>query len=238
MDDVTQAPAQAEQTTEGNGKVDSVSPSAPLQVELGQLGEVFGTKFDSPDKALESIRNLNKLVGDQTIAEQRKAYDKFKKIESALAPEATAQGFTDTNQYLDYLLEQNGGNQAKPEEWRTQKQENQKESELYGRLTKTEEELSHMKFEKQFGSEAVKYYDAHKAWVQSQGLKDEYRAWERSPFKELVEADRNKGATSVIENSRVSEGSAKDYERDLAEAQRTKNWMPFLEKHKGFEGTK
>jgi hypothetical protein len=62
-------------------------------------------------------------------------------------------------------------------------------------------------------------------------------AYEKSPFKELVEADRTKGATSVIENSRVSQGG-NDYERDFQEAQATKNWLPFLEKHKGLESPK
>lgn len=237
MDNETQAQAQAGQTTEGSGKVDnSVSTSAPLNLELGKLEEITGSKYEgNAEKAYEHIRNLNKLVGDQTIAEQRKAHEKYLKIQSALAPEATQQGFSDTNEYLDYLLEQSQGTTVKPDEWRTQKQEAQKESEVTTTLSKVQSELELMKWEKKYGAEAVQYYDAHKAWSEKQGYKDHERSWEKSPFKELVEADRIKSNTSVIENSRVSQGTAADYERDLADAKATKNWLPFLEKHKGFE---
>lgn len=226
--------ADGTQRVEGSGKVDSVSSSASLGIELGRLGEVLGTTFDTPEKALKSIEHLNSLVGDQTIASQRKNAEYFSKIESVLAPEATTNGFSSTTEYIDYLLSQanTGANgtaaNVDPEQWRLQREEEAKTQNRDTALTSVQEELAQMRFEKKFGENALQYYEAHKAWVAAQGYKDIERAWEKSPFKELVETDRKKNATSVIEtNSRVA-NTGGEYEKAFAEAQRSGDWSAVL----------
>jgi len=45
--------------------------------ELALIEEVLGRKFESPEQAKETLRNLNSLVGDQTTSKQRKALEKL-----------------------------------------------------------------------------------------------------------------------------------------------------------------
>jgi len=53
----TAAQPEVEQTEKAEGKVDSVSAST-ASLNLDDLGNALGTKFESPDKAIESLKNL------------------------------------------------------------------------------------------------------------------------------------------------------------------------------------
>lgn len=50
------------------------------------IEETLGKEFDSLDQAKESLKNLNSMVGDQTVAKQRKALDKLAK-QAGLTPD-------------------------------------------------------------------------------------------------------------------------------------------------------
>lgn len=226
---------------EGQEKVDSsVGSPNPLSEFLGKLGEASGATYETPEQALEKVRNLNSFVGDQEIAKARKDADAWRKVAMHLTPEARQNGFDDPSQYVEYLIA-NQTNQVDPKEWAQQQKSVMEKSQLDERYTKLEsqiteanDKLAYQDFEKKFGEEAGKYYKGVKAWATAEGIKDVHEAYQKSPFKELVEADRTKKATSVVETNRGANSNVNDYEKDLELAQKSGNWSGFLDKHKGF----
>lgn len=237
MNESNPSPDTQAANAEGEGKVDSsVGSPTPSVIEVEKLGEVFGTKFSDTDTALKSVKELISKVGDQTIAEQRKAAERYTKISTTLLPEALNNGFSTADEYVEYLLAQ--GTETKkldPETYRERVVEQQQTAQEKRELEDLKLTVEKFKIEKELGDGALKYYDAIKSYARSNNISDFKEAYKKSGFQDLVEADRVKSGTSIIENSRVGQAKSLDYERDLQEAQRTKDWTPFLAKHKGFE---
>lgn len=227
-------------SVEGEGKVDSsVGSPNPLSEFLEKLGEVSGGKYETPEQALEKVRNLNSFVGDQEIAKARKDADAWRKVAMHLTPEARQNGFDDPAQFVEYLIA-NQTNQVDPKEWAQQQkvsmeksQEDERYTKLEAQINEANEKLAYRDFKEKFGEEAGQYYKGVKAWATAEGMKDVYEAYQKSPFKELVEADRTKKATSVVETNRNANSNINDYEKDLEQAQKSGNWSQFLDKHKG-----
>lgn len=78
---------------------DSAPDADPIQEakpEAVQFAErTLGRKFDSVEEAEKTIKNLNSLVGDQTVSSQRKALEKI-----------ASQANMSTNELIEYLATQ------------------------------------------------------------------------------------------------------------------------------------
>lgn len=250
----TQADKGEQPQSEGTKKADNGTVTSPdaLSEFLGRASEVVGTKFDSPDKFLDSVKNLNKLVGDQTVAEARKKAEQWEFVDKKLSTEAKSNGFDSTYEYLQYLDETGGQTQAiektdvsTAQQWKAKKQEAEVEGEKDKRLSDMSKKLEKLErkdtlneFKSRFGEKSTEFYDGVVAWGQMNGIKDPFVAYEKSPFKALVEADSDRQATSVIEtNSRVK-SVAGDYQKDREQAIQSGDWATFLRKHGGIGSVK
>lgn len=74
----------------GNSEAGAGSEAAKAAIELAQLSQLLGREFKDPEDAMKTIKNLNGLVGDRTIADLRKkaeTHDTFEKLVSGYAEE-------------------------------------------------------------------------------------------------------------------------------------------------------
>lgn len=81
MDQTSQPEGSAEPTPVAEMSSTDSAPQAETRqakpAELAVIEEALGRSFDSIDQAKDTLRNLNSLVGDQTVAKQRKALEKL-----------------------------------------------------------------------------------------------------------------------------------------------------------------
>lgn len=74
-------------------QADLTSEAKPEAVQFAE--RTLGRKFDSVEEAEKTIKNLNSLVGDQTVSSQRKALEKI-----------ASQANMSTNELIEYLATQ------------------------------------------------------------------------------------------------------------------------------------
>jgi len=112
-------------------------------------------------------------------------------------------------------------------------QEKKQGEKIQSEVEALKEELQKTKFERKFGEEAVKYWDAVKAMASAQNSTDMFATYETSPFKDVVEADRDKKATSVIEDNSRVKSSASELEKEFKQAEKTGDWSGYIAKKTG-----
>ena len=223
---------------EGVGKVDSsVSPSTD-SLDLATLSKTLGSEFKSKDEALKSLENLKSFVGDQKIAEYRQASEEWSSVKPLLEAEALSNGFSSVQEYLDWYREtsnQPKGKEGKAiQEWREQREKSQSKEKESKEMAELREKVDKMEYREKLGDKALKYYEDVKVIAQARGVST-IEAFNKSPFKELVEADGTKNATSIVENTRVSPSQSQDYVKDLESSAKSGDWTNFMAKHKGLE---
>jgi hypothetical protein len=78
------------------------------------LKEATGREFSSKEEALKSVKNLNSMVGDQSIADLRKKADLGSKFEKLVSGYAKTQGLEPDEARADLmaLIEGDGGGEA------------------------------------------------------------------------------------------------------------------------------
>lgn len=239
--DAPEVTVPTEQVIPEVGQVDadkSVGSTDPLKV----INETTGRDFKSLDEYKEHYDNLNSLVGDQSVAQAREASERWSKMLEEVKPLAEAEGVSPES-YLEYSLKQAKENVPElatlPPEPTGDKTLRELEAEKIEkeRWSKVEAELEELKAEKYKNNflkenpEAEKYYDDFVSWAKGKGVEPDKNAYTSSPFKELVDADRQEAGTSTIEtNSRLT-GDRSNYEKDYQTATKTGDWESFLAKY-------
>jgi len=198
--EVTNAPEDAGSEDVGQ---ESVGPTDPMKA----ISDAVGRDFKSVDDFKNHYENLNKLVGDQTVASQRKAADKYEQVKSKLAKDMPS-SFNDPDEYVDFLLTQDQvpqTNAVDPTEWRNNKKASQEASQRDSQLDELFEFKQKTELTREF-PEADKYFDLISSVAKAKGEKNLAKIVKETPeIMGLVEADRDRAATSVIEdNKRVA----------------------------------
>lgn len=81
------------------GKNQDASTSS-ADFSKAEIEEILGRRFPSKEEALKTLKNLNSLVGDQTIAEARKKAEAYNNL-----VKATAEQLGSTEEYADLYLQ-------------------------------------------------------------------------------------------------------------------------------------
>lgn len=210
-------------TETGQGDAGTVSSSDAV---LKILSEQSGREFKSVDEFKTHYANLNKMVGDQSIAEQRKLADTYKRIASKIQPLAEKEGY-DVETVLDYLVT-DSVNKVKGETttdintYATNKIENQKVTEYESKLSLLETKATRAEIKSEIGEDALKYLEDFTIWAKGKGLELDVNTFKKSPFMALVEADSK--SSSILEpSSRPSQSESSEYTKALAKAKSTGN---------------
>jgi hypothetical protein len=218
-------------TETGQGDAGTVSSSDAV---LKILAEQSGREFKSIDEFKTHYSNLNKMVGDQSIAEQRKLADTYKRIANKIQPLAEKEGY-DVETVLDYLVT-DSVNKVKGEvspdlnTYVTEKVESQKTAEYESKLTTLETKATRAEIKSEIGEQALKYLDDFTIWAKGKGLELDSNNFKKSPFMALVEAD-SKGSSILEPNSRPSQGQSSELNKAFAKAQASGNnddWAYYL----------
>lgn len=217
-------------TEAGQGDAGTVSSSDAV---LKVLSELSGREFKNTDEFKTHYTNLNSMVGEQSIAEQRKLADTYKRIADKVKPFAEKEGY-DVETVLDYLVtdatkKAQGETSPDLNSYATEKVENQKISEYETKLSQLEAKAIKAEIKSELGDSALKFLDDFTYWAKSKGVEMTPENFKKSPFMALVEADSKSSSVLQTNNKVTSGGSSR--EKDLAEAQKTGDWSKFLSKY-------
>lgn len=189
----------------GQGDADNSVGSTDAVLET--LNKVSGREFKSINDFEKHYKNLNSLVGDQSIVETKKKAEELDRYTSMLQPLAEAEGVSIAT-YVELLNKNAKGedlskyNSAK--EYEQTKMANEELGQLKNRLSELEGELTKTKLER-INPEAGKYFDDFSAWAKGKGLEATPDNFQKSPFMAAVEADRVKESSSIVEtNPRIT----------------------------------
>lgn len=218
-------------TETGQGDAGTVSSSDAV---LKVLSERSGREFKSIDEFANHYSNLNKMVGDQSVAEQRKLADTYKRIANKIKPLAEKEGY-DVETVLDYLVT-DSVNKIKGETspdlntYATEKVENQKTAELESKISQLENKATRAEIKSEIGESALKYLEDFTVWAKGKGLELNTESFKKSPFMALVEAD-SKGSSILEPSLRPSQSQSSELNKAFAKAQASGNnddWAYYL----------
>lgn len=174
---------------------------------LTAINKVSGREFKSIDDFEKHYKNLNSLVGDQSIVETKKKAEELDTYTSMLKPLAEAEGVSIAT-YVELLNKNAKGEDlskfSTAKEYEQTKMANEELGQLKSRLSELEGELTRSKLEK-INPKAGEYFDDFTAWAKGKGLEATPENFQKSPFMASVEADRNREDSSVLEtNPRIT----------------------------------
>lgn len=197
---------------------------------LGTLSKATGREFKTVEDFESHYKNLSSMVGDNTIAEQRKKAEGYQKVLEEIKDLAEEQGVS-PEAYLEYSIKdaKKQVDSVTPREYVEQKQQTEELISLKEKVGKADETLKKLELEKQIpGSE--KYFEDFKRWAGTD-VEVSAEAFKKSPFNSLVEAERKSANTSVIEsNSRIANTTKSDVEKAKKKAMQSgsiDDWAEF-----------
>ncbi len=215
-------------TPDASAPVDSVQASGKDaevvedNVSIEDINKATGREFKSVEEFNKKLDGLESLVGDQTVATQRKNSDAYLAQLEKLKPLAEAEGVS-PEAYLEYKIKDEQGdlpeNVLTPKEYETKKVESEELTDVKNQLanlTSASEKAEVINLIP--GSD--KHYDDFVAWAKGAGKSISVESFKDSPFNAMI--DNTQQQTSVIEsNSYISKATQNEYDAAITQAKKS-----------------